>query len=71
MHLNYYIEITLVISYKELPPQWNSLWCGEGAYLRKRYLLVRQQKELVGAKQLRLNRTNLSPFFQFQGPGSK
>ena len=36
----------------------NPTWRSEGAYLTKRFRLVRQQGELVGATQLRSIRTD-------------
>ena len=52
-------------------PRWNPPWCGEGAYLTKRFFPVHQQGELIGATQLRSSRINRSSLFWCQGLDSK
>ena len=53
--------------YENNPPRWNPLWLGEGAYLTKRFHLVRQQGELAGSTQLRSIETNRSSLCLCQG----
>lgn len=49
-------DVAKVANYAASPPRWKPPWCGEGAYLTKRFQPVHQQGKLARANLLRLGR---------------